>query len=399
MPQANTEKSYNTAREIYCTARQTALSDRTAATLAYKRSLVVYDKRKHLFEWTEKNYRLYRNLDICLDAELTTGNASLTTNVATYNSLSTTLYTGLTGITATAKKLKTLVNTLRDRASDLENFKNDQCNAGQWGLLTGENVENCHPERKPGSHERPDVCKDAANIYCELISITRKSLVFDVDSLIQSSADVTGIQTFSNIGLLTTLQAQLSTASTNFVQQVQKAKTTRAADLTTAENNLAAATQDCTKAGVDNFNKISVAYGCHVTLEFLCNPPCGCARPLDTREPAPRLEECECRICKIGESIRSTDLSADSGGTAAGGASGGTGTASGGAASDGATSGGTVSGGSTSGGASGGGASGGATGTSGASGTSGTTGTTTTGGAAGTGGTGKSSGTPPKTAK
>lgn len=393
MPQANTEKSYTTAREVYCTARQTALSDRSAASLAYKRSLVVYDKRKHLFEWTEKNYRLYRNLDICLATELTTGNASLTTNVTGYNSLSAALYAGLTGITATARKLKTLVNTLRDRASDLENFKNDQCNAGQWGLLTGENVENCHPERKPG-HERPDVCKDAAVIYGELITITRKSLVFDVDSLIQSSADVTGIQTFSNIGLLTTLQTQLSTAATNFVQQIQKTKTNRAADLTTAENNLVAATQECTRAGVDNFNKISVAYGCHVTLEFLCNPPCGCAHPLDVREPAPRLEDCECRICKIGESIRSTDLSADTGGgTAAGGSTGSAGSASTG--SGGSGGGASGSGGSGASGSSGAGGSG-SSGSSGASGSGGTTGTT---GTTGSGGTAKTTGTPPKTAK
>ena len=303
--QTPTEKSYATARDTYCTLLQTALSDRAAAKLAYERSLVVYEKRKHLFEWTEKNYRLYRNLDVCLDNELTAGNASLTTNVAGYNTLSGTLYSGLTGITASVKKLKTLVNTLRDRASDLENFKNDQCNAGQWGLLTGENVENCKPAG-PVPRERPDVCKDAAVIYEELISVTRKSLVFDVDSLIQSSADVTGIQTFSNVGVLTILQTQLSTAATSFVQQIQKTVTTRSTDLTTAQGNLVTATQDCTKAGVDNFNKISVCNGAYLTLSFLCNPPCECALPLNPREPAPRLHDCECRICAIGEVIKST---------------------------------------------------------------------------------------------
>jgi hypothetical protein len=306
--QTPTEKSYTTARETYCIALQTASSDRAAAKLAYERCLVVFEKRKHLFEWTEKNYRLYRNLDLCLDTELTTGNASLTTNVATYNTVSTTVYTGLQGITASAKKLKALVNTLRDRASDLENFKNDQCNAGQWGLLTGENVENCKPVggTKPVPHEHPDVCKDAALIYGELISITRKSLVFDVDSLIQSSADATGIQTFSNVAVLTVLQTQLATASANFVQQVQKTVTTRSADLTTAQTNLVTATQDCTKAGVSNFNSTSAYHGAHSTLVFLCNPPCSCTLPLNPLEPAPRLHDCECRICRIGEVIKST---------------------------------------------------------------------------------------------
>lgn len=302
-----TEKSFSTARQLYCTALQTALSDRGAAKLAYERSLIVYEKRKHLFEWTEKNYRIYRNLDICLDTELTTGNQSLTTNVTNYNTLNGTLYKGLTGITAAVKSLKTLVNALRDQASNLENYKNDQCNAAQWSLLTGENVENCKPAGStPVPRERPDVCKDAATIYGELIAIPRKALVFDVDSLIQSSADVTGIQTFSNISVMTTLQAQLSTASANLVQQIQKTVMTRSTDLTTAQTNLVTAAQDCTKAGVDNFNKISVCNGAHFTMEFLCVPQCGCALPLNPTEPIPRLRECECRICRICEVIKST---------------------------------------------------------------------------------------------
>src|SRR5215469_11611565 len=75
-----TEKSYSTARETYCTALHNARTDRNASKLAYHRSLKVYDMRKNLFVWTEKNYRMYRDLDLCLDTELTTGNASLTAN-------------------------------------------------------------------------------------------------------------------------------------------------------------------------------------------------------------------------------------------------------------------------------------------------------------------------------
>ncbi|HXB95469.1 MAG TPA: hypothetical protein VNU70_09935 [Puia sp.] len=302
-----TERSYITARESYCTALRTAWTDRESARVTYDRSLVVYDKRKHLLEWTEKNYRMYRNLDLCLDTALTTGNASLTANVTAYNALSGTLYSSLTGITAAAKKLKTLVLALRDRASDLENYKNDQCNAGQWGLLTGENVENCKPVGGGTvPRERPDACKDAVNVYKELISITRKSLVFDVDSVIQSSADVTGIHTFSNIAVLTTLQTQLTTASGNFVTQIKAAVTARSTDLTTVQNNLVTAMQDSVKAGVDNFNKIAVYSGVHHTLEFLCNPSCSCAIPLNVREPERRLHACECRICDIGKSIKVT---------------------------------------------------------------------------------------------
>ena len=338
-----TEKSYCTGKDIYCTALQTARTDRDAAKEAYTRSLEIYDKRKLLFEWTEKNYRMYRNLDLCLDTELTTGNAALTTNVTAYTTLSQNLYKGLTGITTAAKALKVLVNTLRDRASDLENFKNDQCNAGQWGLLTGENVENCKPAggKTPVHHEPPDVCKDAAKIYEELISITKKSLVFDVDSLVQSSADVTGIQTFSNIAVLPTLQSVLSNASSAFVQQIQNTVKGRLADLNTTQDNLVSATKDCTNAGVNNFNKIAIYSGAHSTMEFLCHPDCGCAPKLELGNPVPRLHDCECNICRIGEAIKgkypgspqSTTQPPASGAPAA---TGGTPAATGGAASPGA---------------------------------------------------------------
>jgi hypothetical protein len=304
--QTPTEKSYNSARDTWCLALENARKDHDAARNTYDWSVIVYDKRKHLFEWTEKNYRLYRDLDLCLDTELTTGNASLTANVANYNNLYGTLYStlsGPTGLTSNLKKLKALVVTLRDRASDLENYKNDQANATQWSLLTGENVEKCNPPIKVPK-ERPDACRDTALLYHELIAITRRSLVLDVDYLIQSSADVTGIHTFSNVAALTTLQGQLSAASSSFVQQIQKTVAARSADLTKTQNDLVTAAQDCTKAGVDNFNKISVYSGAHHTVEFLCDPRCGCAHPLNPLVPDARLRDCECRICQIGERVK-----------------------------------------------------------------------------------------------
>jgi hypothetical protein len=301
-----TEKSFIAARDTWCTALENARKDHDTARKAYDQSVVVYEKRKHLFEWTERNYRLYRDLDLCLDTELTTGNASLTTNVANYNTLYGTLYntlSGATGLTSNLKKLKALVVTLRDRASDLENYKNDQSNATQWSLLTGENVEKCNPPIKVPK-DRPDSCRDTALLYNELIAITRMSLVFDIDYLIQSSADVTGIHTFSNVAALTTLQGQLSTASTNFVQQIQKTVAARSTDLKQTQTDLVTAAQDCTKAGVDNFNKISIYSGAHHTVEFLCDARCGCAAPLIPVAPEARLRECECRICRIGEKVK-----------------------------------------------------------------------------------------------
>jgi hypothetical protein len=301
-----TQKSIDAARQLYCNNLRTTKSNQKAGEKAYERSLRIYRKKKKLFEWTENNYRIYRDLDICLDTELTTGNAALTANVTGYNKLSAGLYANLTQITAAVKTLKTKVSALRDQASVLENYKNDQCNATQWALLTGKNMENCKGEAPlPAPRERPEACKDADKIYEELIHIPKKVLVFDVDSLLQSSADVTGIQTFSNISVLTQLQTDLSKATTGLVTQIQAAVKARTADLATAQTDLITAVQDCTKAGVDEYNKISVCHAAHFSVTFLCQPDCGCVKPWQETVIVPRLEDCERRICRIGEVVRS----------------------------------------------------------------------------------------------
>lgn len=301
-----TQKSIDAARQLYCTQLRTAKANQKAGEKAYERAVRIYRKKKKLFEWTENNYRIYRDLDICLDTELTTGNAALTENVVNYNKLSGALYANLTQITAAVKTLKTKVSALRDQASVLENFKNDQCNATQWALLTGKNMENGKTDAPmPPARERPEACKDSDKVYEELILVPKKVLVFDVDSLLQSSADVTGIQTFSNVGVLTQLQADLSKASTALVTQVQTSVKARTADMAAVQTDLVASVQECTKAGVDEYNKISINHAAHFSVQFLCQPDCGCVKPWQEAVIAPRLEDCESRICRIGEVVRS----------------------------------------------------------------------------------------------
>ncbi|HLZ86744.1 MAG TPA: hypothetical protein VKQ52_05885 [Puia sp.] len=301
-----TQKSIDAARQLYCTNLRASKANQKAGEKAYERSVKIYRKKKRLFEWTENNYRIYRDLDICLDTELATGNAALTANVVNYNKVSAALYANLTQITAAVKTLKTKVSALRDQASVLENYKNDQCNAAQWAILTGKNMENCKTDAPlPVPRERPEACKEADKIYEELIQIPKKLLVFDVDSLLQSSADVTGIQTFSNVAVLTKLQTDLTTASTALVTQIQAAVKARTADMATVQADLITSVQDCTKTGVDEYNKISLCHAAHFSVQFLCQPDCGCVKPWQETAIEPRLEDCECRICRIGEVVRS----------------------------------------------------------------------------------------------
>lgn len=334
-----TKKAIVPARQTYCTNLQTAKADQGSAEKTYDRAVKIYRKKKKLFEWTEHNFRLYRDFDICLDTELTTGNASLTANVKAYSALSATLYANLKAIVAGMTDLKTKVSALRDQASNLDNYKNDLGNATQWTLLTGKTMDNCkgeepHHPHPPHRGERPEACRDAEQIYCDLIFIPKKVLVFDANSLLQSAADTTGIQTFSNVDILTTQQAALSTASAALVTQITTTLKARTADLATVQADLVTSVQECTSAGVDKYNKISVCDGAHQTLEFLCCPVCKCVKPEgehpyrqgeeealrqgegaphrperpceDHHHHHPRLAECECCICRICEIVKST---------------------------------------------------------------------------------------------
>ena len=73
-----TQKVISAARQLYCTNLQTCKADKASSEKTYERAVRIYRKKKKLFEWTEHNYRLYRDFDICFDTELTTGNISLT---------------------------------------------------------------------------------------------------------------------------------------------------------------------------------------------------------------------------------------------------------------------------------------------------------------------------------
>ena len=302
---SRTGKCIDTARKTYCTNLHTAKGDQASSEKAYDRSVMIYYKKKKLFEWTEHNYRLYRDFDICVDSELSALTTSLTAGVKTISGLSTDLYTNLKSVVTKIADLKTKIVALGDAAYNLDKYKNDQANATQWCLLTGKNVDNCKPDHEH-HHHRPEACHDSDKIYDELIGLTRKVLIADVNSLVQSAADTVGIQTFTNIDTLTTQQAAFTTAAQNLVAQVQATAKTRRADLDTVQTDLSAAVQACTSAGVDKYTKNSISHAAHCTVQFLCCPDCECVRVLPCDSHEPRLVDCECRICVIGEKVRST---------------------------------------------------------------------------------------------
>lgn len=301
-----TRKSISSLRQVYCLKLETAKGDRGAAAKDFEQKAKLFEEKKKLFMWTEKNYRLLRDLDIVVDTRLQATNDTFKANVAAYNSESTSLYNQLKAILAAVKDVKAKVSALRDQASNLENYKNDQCNASQWCLLTGKSMDNCKPDPNCPPVERPDGCKDADKIYCELIGVPKKVLVFDVDYLVKSAADIVGIQTFSNVSSLTALQSNLSDAGKNFITAVQGSVKERFTELTKYQADLTTAVTDFTTSGITKFTKISDCDAAYATLEFLCEPQCQCAEPRKPDICEPRLHKCECEICEICAEVKNT---------------------------------------------------------------------------------------------
>jgi len=301
-----TQKSLPGLRQIYCQDKDTKKAAKEVASADFDQKKVIFEEKKKTFMWTERNYRLWRDVDIVVDTRLQATNDTFKTNVASYNTQSTALYTQLKAILAAVKDVKTKVSALWDQASMLDKFKNDQCNASQWTLLTGKHMEGCKPDPNTPMPDRPDHCKDADKIYNELIMVTKKVLSVDVASLLNASADIVGIQTFSNIAALTAQQTALATASTSFKTTVAGIVKTRSGDLTTVQGELTTTLTDATVAGIGRCTAVSDYDASCYTLEILCQCHCDCVVPRKEGECHPRLHDCECKICEICKDVKNT---------------------------------------------------------------------------------------------
>jgi len=301
-----TQKSLPVLRLIYCQAKDSAKSAKEVASTDFEAKKELFEEKKKTFMWTERNYRLFRDLDIIVDTRLQATNDTFKTNVASYNAQSAALYGQLKGILTAVKDVKAKVSALWDQASNLDKYKNDQCNASQWALLTGKNMEGCKPDPNTPMPERPEHCKDADKIYNDLIHVTKKVLSVDVASLLNASADIVGIQTFSNIAALTAQQTNLATASTNFKTAINAVSKTRAADLATLQTDLTTTLTDATVAGINRFTAVSDFDAACYTLDFLCHKQCECVEPRKEGDCHPRLHDCECEICEICKEVKNT---------------------------------------------------------------------------------------------
>lgn len=264
----------------------------------------VFKEKKCMFLHTEENYRRYRNLEITAGTELLQTNDSIKTNVAELNTWNKDLNKILTDLTKQIKDVKSKFSDLRATACKLDDSITDKCNAAQWKALTGKTAENCNDDNNKGPL---DACKETESEIYDLICFP-KGLGKDIDSIFQSSADVTGIQIFSNIDTLEPLQKSLSDKSNSFEKLISDTMKTRKSELDKLQDDLVVSVKSITQSAMDRNSARSVFEGYYDAVDFLCCPCCDCVyvKPEDPDNKKdncddcePRLHDCETRICEI----------------------------------------------------------------------------------------------------
>ena len=296
-----TQKTITSERTKYCDELYTTAGDVSKYETNYNGQLTLYEVKKCMFAWTEDNYRRFRNTEICVGSELLQSNDLIKENVSGYIKWGNDLSAGLKNILKYIKDVKAKLNDLRDAACKLENCKNDGCNCTQMIILTGEVPENCKDHERPKG-DRPDECSDAKDVLDDLICMP-KALSFDADYLFKASADVVGIQVFSNISTLEPLQKTLADDSKAFEKHIQETMTARAGDLKKAQEELIKTVQETTKSAAGLYGKRSDLSGLLCTTKFLCCPNCDCVDG-DKGNCEPRLAKCKEEICDICEDVK-----------------------------------------------------------------------------------------------
>jgi len=288
--------------DLYISAGKTSMYEKR-----FQGENTVYELKKCLFTKTEANYQRYRNLDMCVGAELTQTNESVKSNVAAYIKLNKDLGEKLKGIAASIKNVKAKFAELHDASCKLESCLTDSCNSSQRKAITG-NAPGC-------TGEPPEICKDSETIFHELIC-RPKGLLKDIDSIFKASYDVVGIQKFSNIDSLETMQGKLSENAKGFGDQISSVMKSRKTDLDNLQGEMVKSVQEITKAAITRNFERSNFEGYKDAAGFVCCPPCECVvipsasdsggdmKKLCEQLGKPMLETCEKDICKICEVVQ-----------------------------------------------------------------------------------------------
>ena len=322
-----TRKTIRSKKNDYCVVLKTNLGNLRQSEETRVGAKIAWEHRRCRFVRTEDNYRRFRNIELQYGVELVKAVGDIENNIKGLATDNTTLGTALTDLVKLLKAAKASFGDLRDSGCKLDACMKDSCNRSQVAILTGKKIEDCDDKHKhPEPGKRPHDCEDVIEIIKELIH-EPACLSKEIDVILVAASDVTGIQTFANIGALTaTFLPSLKATAAAFDGFIQDRTTAGATALTTAQTNLTQSVKDLTDAEFSLFNARISIDSIKGLKDFLCNPKCQCVSEDDDKRDdrdgrrdekhgdkddcgcgcgGKRLEKCKCEICEICQEVAS----------------------------------------------------------------------------------------------
>lgn len=296
-----TQKWINVERKKYCDELDSAAGIVYQWEENYSGWKDLKKRKKCLFIWSEKNYQIFRNLQITSGLSLSHFNENIKENTTTFLKANKTLSDGLKEVLKKVKESLAKSAELRSAASDLRHCTEEACNCTQWGILTGDWPQDCKGPRP--EIKRPPECENIKDKFDKLFCIP-DALQKDITSIWKASADVIGIQIFSNISSLEGLQKSLYESAQKFDKHLQETVKKDQDELKKMQEDFVKTAGELSKSRSIVYTRRSEFEGLFETAGFFCCPDCGCVEKDHVCEE--RLTKCKEEICKICEEVNET---------------------------------------------------------------------------------------------
>ncbi len=213
---------------------------------------------------SEEASRFYRNLDLYAAIDATCTIEGIQKNVDEQIKKSDDLSKALAEASKLIKGIKDKAAELKAKACDLDTQLNDDCNKEQLRIL------NCNFYERCGYKE--GLNKDNAFFLTagDLIK-NAKAISTQASKTFNASAEISGIQTFSNVKSLKDMAKSLVDTIKAFKTDVDTNVKDRAGDVGKAQEDLAKTIKDLATKTLEE-HKVTASYeGVAFTLDFVCN--------------------------------------------------------------------------------------------------------------------------------
>jgi len=289
-----TQKTINDTRKQYCTSMDGAASDVYQWEENFSGLSTLVDRKQCLFIWTETNYQVFRNFEISTGTSLIQFNETIKDATAGYLKANKNVADSLKDV---VKKLKDINEKLKALKLVAQNLKDctGGCNCNQWAIIT-DDWSNCKGDKKDNSSSpRPKECEGVADKF-KLLWDTPAILVDDSMDIYKASADIVGIQVFSNIGTLDGLQKNLYDNAKALDKHLQDTMKKDQDDVKKMQDDYVKSIQDLAKSKGTLYGKRGDFLGYYSTAAYFCCPDCDCLKD----------KSCKEKICGICDEVQKT---------------------------------------------------------------------------------------------